>query len=255
VSVRLHAPEGGVQWVDASGPKPIEAGTQWTISDGAAPEIVPEPAPPEWLDREPVSQRSDLPFATQESEQVLAAPKIEATLVSNRPVDHQLLEMFQSFTQREVKSLAAKSCVHVGEFSPFVEALRDSRQRANWPTHITTLRGAMAMSPESALEVKQALDEQRGRVAADVLFEMLCGYGSEQIGQTPEQVKTGALAQLINRLEEDNLDYRVLAVHNLKEITGKQLMEPTAPERDRARSIQVWRKRLADGELQPATPR
>ena len=65
----------------------------------------------------------------------------------------------------------------------------------------------MALSPESAATVKQALDEQRGRPAADDLYEMLCGYNAEQIGRTPDRSKAGALARLIDWLEEDSLDY------------------------------------------------
>ena len=63
---------------------------------------------------------------------------------------------------------------------------------------------------------------------------MLCGYNAEQIGRTPEQLKTGAVSRLIDWLDKDSLDYRVLAVHDLWEITGKQLMPNPAgsiPER------------------------
>ena len=63
---------------------------------------------------------------------------------------------------------------------------------------------------------------------------MLCGYNAEQIGQTPEQMKTGPLAKLINWLEDDSLDYRVLAVQDLAEITGKQLMPNPAAKLARA---------------------
>jgi hypothetical protein len=85
---------------------------------------------------------------------------------------------------------------------------------------------------------------------------MLCGYGSEQIGQTAEEVQSGAVSRLINWLEEDTLDYRVLAVHNLAEITGKRFMDnPAANPRVRERNVKVWRARLEEGELVPARPR
>ena len=81
---------------------------------------------------------------------------------------------------------------------------------------------------------------------------MLCGYTAEQIGQTPEQVKTGAVAKLIDRLEDDSLDYRVLAIQDLWEITGKKLMpNPSASLAERTQNVKRWRARLEAGELKP----
>ena len=41
-------------------------------------------------------------------------------------------------------------------------------------------------------------------------------------------MKTGAVAKLIDWLENDSLDYRVLAVQDLADITGKRLMSNPA---------------------------
>jgi hypothetical protein len=243
IVARFFAPDGGVRWQDAAGEKAVDTSGRWTITEGVSSEIAADPAPPDWIDHEPIGQLS---------EQRYAAPKIETTLVANRPADIQLLEMFQTIEQREVKSLVAKCSVHVGVFQPFIEALRDSEQKANWGTHIETLRTAMALSPESANAVKQALDEQRGRPASDDLYEMLCGYSAEQVGQTADAMKTGAVQRLIDGLEEDSLDYRVLAAHDLFEITGKRLMSnPAANQRERDQNVRNWRNRLQDGELVP----
>jgi hypothetical protein len=244
VAVRLFAPEGGVRWQDAGGEKTADASSRWTIEGGAMSEMAADASPPEWIDHEPGGTTS---------EQRFGAPVVESTLVSNRPVDIQLLELFQaSPARREVKSLVTRASIHVGLFEPFVEALRDSEQRANWTSHIEALRAAMALSPESAENVQRALVAQRGERAAADLYEMLCGYNAEQIGRTPEQLKTGAIARLIDWLEEDSLDYRVLAVHNLAEITGKRLMSnPAAATAERAQNVRTWRLRLQKGDLQP----
>ena len=157
--------------------------SRWTLTDAGAADVADDPSPPEWIDHEPIVQLS---------EQRYGAPVIESTLVSNVPAETQLLELFQGSGRKEVKSLVARSSIHVGLFQPFIDALRDSEQKANWKTHIDTLRAAMALSPESAEKVWQALVDQRGKPAAADLYEMLCGYNAEQIGQTPEQMKTGA---------------------------------------------------------------
>jgi hypothetical protein len=246
VIARFYVPDGGVEWQDASGSKTIDNASRWTVEPSGATDVVADASPPDWIDQEPAGQRS---------EQRYGAPVIESTMVSDKPADIQLLELFQGNARKEVKSLAAKSSVHVGLFEPFIDALRDSEQKANWAAHIATLRAAMALSPDSAANVKRALDEQRGSPAADELYEMLCGYNADQIGRTPEEIRSGALSRLIDRLENDSLDYRVLAVNDLWETTGKRLMpDPAANLKERTQNIRRWRSRLEAGELLPGQP-
>ncbi len=246
VIARFYVPNGGVEWQDASGSKKIDNAARWTIEAGGTTDVVADASPPDWIDQEPAGQRS---------EQRYGAPVIESTMVSDQPADIQLLELFQSNARKEVKSLATKSSVHVGLFEPFIDALRDSEQKANWAAHIATLRAAMALSPESAANVKRALDEQRGSPAAEDLYEMLCGYNADQIGRTPEEIRSGALSRLIDWLENDSLDYRVLAVNDLWEATGKRLMpDPAANLKERTQNVRRWRSRLEAGELQPVQP-
>jgi hypothetical protein len=245
VEARAFAPEGGVVWQDAGGELQIDKASRWNIGPNGASDVAADTAPPEWIDQEPIVQLS---------EQRYGAPVIESTLVSNRPADVQLLELFHGKDRREVKSLVARSSIHVGLFEPFIDALRDSDQKANWKTQIETLRAAMALGPDSAASVKRALVEQRGKQAADDLYAMLCGYNADQVGRTAEQMKAGAVPQLIDWLEQDSLDYRVLASHDLWEITGKRLMpNPAASVAERNQNIRRWRTRLEEGELVPPT--
>jgi hypothetical protein len=245
IECRLYAPDGGVVWKDQAGTKTVDKSSRWTVTAAGTTDPVADPSPPEWIYREPIGQLS---------EQRYGAPKIESTLVSNVPAETQLLELFQGSKQKEVKSLVARSSMHVGQFVPFVEALRDSEQRANWKSHIDTLRAAMALSPESAERVWQTLVEQRGRPAATDLYKMLCGYTADEIGRTPEQIKEGAVAKLIDFLESDSLDYRVLAVQDLAEITGKRLMpNPAATPAERTQNIRKWRARLEADDLKPVS--
>jgi hypothetical protein len=234
---RLYLPEGSVQWDDDQGPRTIQAPSEWGIASG---ESVPTEFP-EWIDSEPTEQRS---------EQVWGVPVVEQNLDATRPVGNQLLELYQSSRRREVKSLVARCSVYVGLFVPFVEALRDSDQSSMWKTHIETLRGAMALGPESADKIYQTLVEQRGDSAARDLYEMLCGYDQDQVGRTPEEVAVGPIPRLINWLEEDSLDYRVLAVQDLWEACGKRFLNnPAGSAGERARAVRVWRERLRSGQL------
>ncbi|MCI0491362.1 MAG: hypothetical protein L0Z07_00325, partial [Planctomycetes bacterium] len=246
MEVKLYAPEGGVLWRDASGEKKIDQSSEWSIANGEMSAITANPTLPEWIDHEPPLHRS---------EQMYGAPVVEEALAIDRPADDQLLELWQGSEgkRKEVKSLAARSSIHVGLFVPFVESLRDSEQRPNWEKHIETLREAMARDRAAAESIRNTLVEQRGEVAAAELYEMLRGYDAEQIGKTPEQVRAGAIADLIDRLESDSLDYRVLAVQNLWEITGKRLMpNPAASLTERGLNVRRWRNRLEAGELVPS---
>lgn len=239
----LYAPNGHIVWTDDSGSKTLERPGSWTVRDGAASEVVADHPSPDWIDRDPEELLSELRHG---------APVVEQILVTDRPIDNQLLELFQGSSRREVKSLVARCSVHAGLFVPFVDALRDSEQKAVWKMHIETLRSAMALSPESAERIWETLVDQRGERAAADLYEMLCGYDEDQIGHTQEEVENGAIARLIDRLADDNLDYRVLAVHNLREITGKTLMpNPAGSLNEREQGIRHWRTRLKSGELRP----
>jgi hypothetical protein len=243
IRARFFAPDGNILWSDVKGEQTIHAPGQCDIADGVVAPAVVATSFPEWIDGEPTEQRT---------EQMYGAPVVEQTLDSKRPVETQLLELFQTSRKREVKSLVARSSVYVGLFVPFVEALRDSDQRATWKTHIDTLRSAMALGPDAANKVWDTLKEQRGEPAAHDLYEMLCGYSPEQIGHSPERISAGAIPKLIDWLEKEDLDYRVLAVQDLGEITGKHLMpHPEASSTERAKGIRIWRERLKAGEIGP----
>jgi hypothetical protein len=241
IIVHLYAPDGNIAWMDAAGEQTIHAPSQWQITDAGMSPPVAATNFPEWIDGEPAEQRT---------EQQYGAPVVEQTLDAKRPVDTQLLELFQSSHKREVKSLVARSSVYVGLFVPFVDALRDSDQRATWKAHIETLRSAMSLGPDAANKVWDTLKEQRGEPAAHDLYEMLCGYSAEQVGKTPEQIAAGPIPRLIDWLENESLDYRVLAVQDLGEITGKHLMpHPEAGPTERAKGVRIWRERLKAGEF------
>jgi hypothetical protein len=243
VLAHFYVPDGNISWSDGDGEQTIHAPSQWDIADGVRSPIAAATSLPDWIDHEPAEERT---------EQQYAAPIIDESLDAKRPAREQLLELFQSSRRREVKSLVARSSVYVGLFQPFVEALRDSDQKGTWTQQIETLRAAMALGPDAANQVWETLKEQRGEPAANDLYEMLCGYSSDQVGHTADQVVSGAIPRLIDWLENESLDYRVLAVEDLRQITGKQLMtNPAGAAATRAQAVKKWRDRLKAGELVP----
>jgi hypothetical protein len=144
--------------------------------------------------------------------------------------------------QSEVRQLSTRCAGYVGEFEPFVRALGEDAQRFDWPKHIETLRAALARSPETAAQVRQVYESHRG-AEADHLYRMLWSY-------TPEQLKEGAAAQLVEDLNSDSLDTRVLSFWNLNTLTGLSLFyRPEYPLVKRRPNYLKWKERLREGKV------
>ena len=94
IHARFYAPDGNIVWTDAKGEQTIHATGQWEIIDGVMSPAVAATSFPEWIDGEPAEQRT---------EQMYGAPVVEQSLDTKRPVETQLLELFQSSRKREVK--------------------------------------------------------------------------------------------------------------------------------------------------------
>ena len=235
---------GKMHLVDEVDDLEIEAPAVWQMAPGVAesPEAIDEL--PEWIDREKVSVTERRALATLNDE-----------LAPGQPVRIRLLELSdpnQLGRRREVRSLAAQCGVYIGEFEPFVQSLNDEQQKAVWNSHIDTLREAMALSPRLASQVRDAFVALRGEEAADDLMQMVQGYDVEAI-RASQAAEEGAMRQLIGWLDNDSLDYRVLALHNLQEITGKTLggYRPEHNATQRQRAMRIWWDRFDKGELLP----
>lgn len=237
---KFYAPMGQVSWTQDGNSFTAVGPSQWLWADVEAASLTDEV---QWLNGQSLDYL----------EQNLSS-NIEKRFGTERPARQQLLGFYENSRRREEKSLAAVCGTHVGQFVPFVQALADTQQQSNWDEHIGQLRAAMSRSTDAARLVHQTLTEQRGAALADDLFEMLRGYTPDQIGRNAEQVKTGITRQLIDWLEHDRLEYRVLAMYNLRQIFGGKTLSynpvKTEPSRQE-RAVRQWRQRLADNELTP----
>jgi len=206
---------GSLQWPTAAGgSQTIQAPAQWETIEGLdeIPEQIEEL--PAWIDRKPKTDTERR-----------ALDNLAEELSAGQPVGLRLLELTEGEglgRRKEVRMLVAASSVYVGEIEPLVSALNDSDQnRVTRESLIRSLRLAVALSPDSARRVRQAFVNFRGEEAAQDLMGMVVGYNAEQIGESRQAIQIGPLSQLIRWLDHDSLDYRVLASHNIREITGK----------------------------------
>ncbi|QEG33305.1 hypothetical protein [Bythopirellula goksoeyrii] len=246
VEADWYLTSGSVEWTDSTGAtETIRAPATWkTVND-----VDESPTPildlPRWIDREPMT---DL--------ERRARDRFAEELVIGRPVDLRLQELNEEKNApREVKTLSAEASLFVGEFAPFVNSLSDSDQRIAWRSHIDAMRQALARSPHVAEQLHETFIRLRGREDGENLMRMVRGFSPEEIGTTREEVKQGAIIQLIRWLEDPNLDYRVLAIYNLDEIKGTKNLKDYRPDGlQRSRKIAVSKisKLVEDNEFLPS---
>lgn len=144
----------------------------------------------------------------------------------------------------EIAALAAQTLILSDDFSFLAGPaglLNDDRFRSHWTTLIDAVRERVSSSPEALEALKASLatqDVQRGAL----LFQVLVGYSEPEL-------KLSAAERLVNLLESEFLDERILAIYQLKRITGKDLgFQPDRPSRG---LIQDWKRLWRTGGIPP----
>jgi hypothetical protein len=178
-----------------------------------------------------------------------AATDLNKALDGKRPVTQALLEM-SSHRKAENKSMAARALALIDEFGPFDNLFNDPDEKAVWPIQIESLKAALARGPAVAGKVRAALQGERGK-DGDELYRMIWGFSKEDVA-------AGAAAKLIDYLDHDSMDMRVLAFYNLRQIVGpggpESYYRPEQPAQVRQQSIRRWRERLKEGLLGTKPP-
>ena len=243
----LYANFGDISWqADDGQVTSLESGGHLPLDGRPLPPASPPPAAgreapnaaqgqgmalPAWMTStglSPIDKR-----AAEIVEQHLARPERAVTLG---------LRELASDRRVEVRLLAMQCLAEIGEFDIFPGLFNDASQRAAWAKALDSLRAQLGLSPQTAVGISDAFARARGP-RAEALFRMLCGYSGEQL-------EAGAAKELVDALEHEDLDARVLAYLNLREITGASLYyEPHGNPKKREQSVRMWRERLEKGEV------
>jgi hypothetical protein len=145
--------------------------------------------------------------------------------------------------------LAVRCLSYTGQFDPFVSVLNDESQRSFWAAHFDALQDALARGVETAALARSALEKDRGDDAPE-LYRLLWGYSPDDLRYSPDHPKAGSAAQLVEYLDHEQLDFRVLSFENLRRITGFQLYySPHHTAARRHSPVQKWRQRLKEGKV------
>ena len=75
------------------------------------------------------------------------------------------------------------------------------------------------------------------------------------LGYTKDQLAGGEAEALVNALDNENLDLRVLAFAALQEVTGKtHLYRPDSTVAQRTTPVRQWKQDQASGAIVPKEP-
>jgi hypothetical protein len=227
-----RATAGSVTWQDTGGVPAIAlASAETLVCIDQLPAVTQAtPISPPWLDP-----------ATEARILVSASRKLEPLLEPHRPITVSLQEQAGN-RLFEIRTLAIRSLGWFDEFDSYVGALNERELRSYWRDLVDSLRMRMLNSPETAAKIRETLGRARGKAGLQV-DRMLWGF-------SPEQLVDGGAHLLVNALESESTDMRVLAYQNLYEITGKtNLYAPDRDAKSQRRSVQSWQRDLQQGEI------
>ncbi len=235
--VQLGAVAGRLGWVAGDREsRPIETGQRWSQVGSQDPQVRVPAEVAEWI--EP-------PEASRQTLQQAARQGLLAFLDQGKPVELALREAV-GFRRAEVGALAARTLLLMGEAKVYFGGegvLSDPDQRSYWAEHVAALRARMNEGPEAARQIKEAAAAMDG-ASAETLFRLLWGY-------SPEQLQAGADAFLVEMLDSPQMALRVLAIENLRQITGTSLFYKAEQENQSRRRSEVkkWETRLRRGDI------
>ncbi len=242
-AVDLYVPSGTVNWITENRKQKITGPDRLILAPHPAEE---EPVKdiPAWINAFKIGQLDKR-----------AVSSVEHRVQAGRNVQLSFSELAEA-RQVEVRKLAVRGCAHIGHFEPLVRSLNDPEMRPRWMENCDALAAAVARDPEIAEVIRKSFEKYREDAAFE-LYRMLWGYSSTGLKEGGEARK------LVDFLDHDELDYRVLSFWNLQKITGVgRNYHPEYTKIKRRRSLASWREMFDRGDIvhkqrvaEPATVR
>jgi hypothetical protein len=233
--VDFFATSGKVLWQESHAAEPVamNAPVRLTLSDQPA-EATAVQRFPEWVAADTSSMLEERASAAVESE-----------LRPDRPVLVKLEELAGS-SRVEVRWLALRCLAAVGDFHLMVKALGNAPQNRAlpfWPdAYIAQLQAGIRRSPRSAAAVRTAMETLHGAEGTS-LYELLWRYNAP--GEKERTLPSADADRLLRFLEHKDLDFRVLAFWNLKNLSRggpSYNYKPDDPPNKRQLAAQKWRE-------------
>ncbi|MGB0595468.1 MAG: hypothetical protein ACPGLY_02065 [Rubripirellula sp.] len=215
-------------------PTTLIAGQQWSKRGSKEPQVTDSESEPQWLDPE-----NDDPLLQAAREGLLGL------IEDAEPLEIELREA-RLFRRLEVGALAAETLLILGYGDVYFGGdgvLSDPKQRPYWSDHFKALQADINLSSESALNLRTAMIQMDSANAAP-LFRLLTGFSQKQLVE-------GGDEELVKRLDSPSMAVRVLALENLKAITGST--SNFRPDQENAirrnPGIKTWIARQRKGDI------
>lgn len=191
-----------------------------------------------------------------------ARPMLAQDIAFGTPVLGQALITAREFDLAEVRSLAARCCLALGDAAPVARSFQNEADARYWPVHFAALRQAASRSIAAANQVLRGFVVSHGDNGGAALFELVAGFATDQVGVTPAELQLGVVqAKLVGigsddepgLLDSKDLPTRVLASLALDELVVQegQPYDPSARLRQRDKSLRLLRQALDREVLQP----
>ena len=237
--VQIHCTPSA-QWQDrgvASVPLG-SVGTEQTIqtttiqADGTI-EVAIEKQLPEWY------QMSQTLGANQQQ----TVQELVAVLSDSSDLSTDLRKAFETHRLLQVKILAARCLMHLGEFNPIMDTLNNAEYRSTWEDSVAAISKCMKQNTADMDQISEALQSRAGD-QAEMIAAMLGTCTDEQL--------QGDLGEaMVQGLDSTVMLERVISFIRLKNLTGKtQMYFPDKNPNQQVVSIRRWQQLWTDKKLQ-----
>ena len=231
-SLTFYVKSGEVTVADEKGPSPaLKSPSVWLITGTTPLEELKENLPA-WIS----ADERDLP-------EKLAADFVEEALRAGKAVNVALEEIVDD-RRIENQQLALRCLAQLGDYNDFTALIRDPAQRQQtWDRNLDVLAAALDYGPYYAERIRDAFIKQQGPMKGVELYRLVWGFNDDQL-------KQGMAKLLVETLDHDDLDFRVLAFWNLVKITGTPLgYMPQDPPLKRKTTVIKWQQKHDSGQI------
>jgi hypothetical protein len=239
-----YAPTGRVRWAFRGADLSIDEPSQWMIvSGGRLQALAPYGGDPGWL----AGGSGGAGVAAWDAD--ASGPVAEG--IAPGAEAWPALEAFAQGTRRkELRALADRCAAAVGHPEALVRTFDDPNARSLWRTNLDELRRVAGRSTEDATRAYEAFVSKYGSEQGAILWRLVIGYSPDEVGQTPADLRVGAVARLLDSMDSESLAERALANLNLEELTGLiQVYSAVDSPSERRVAVNKLRRRLKINDL------
>jgi hypothetical protein len=227
--------QGTIELKSDADEQQLLTGQQWIKRSDQDPTVTPVDSVPDWIDP-PVDGDASLEAT---------ARKGLLTILDDKSLELSLREA-TGFRRAEVGALAGRTLLLMGRPDAFFGGdgiFSQIDQRSYWLDHYQAVMAVVDRSAEDAKKVNLAV-KNMDSANAQAIQRLLTGF-------SPNQLVEGGDEQLVAWLDSPSRTVRVLALENLRRITGTTLYfraEENNPAR-RKDGIKKWQARLRKNDI------